>query len=164
MSLSAEARSRLAAEQAALVGALVAGEEPPAAFDAARVRAAAASLADKRARSLAQAWPELHSALANRFAARFAEFALLHELPRDGGPLADGRCFARWLAAQGELPDEGRLEALAVDLRYRSVPAGLRPRRLPAGWIAWFGTARRLIIALRLPGVGECWLRLPLGK
>lgn len=129
MSLSAEARARLAAEQAALVAALVGRGAPPEGFDARRVGLAAASLAWKRARAAARAWPGLARALGGRFGKVFAAYAGAAPLPRQGGPLADGRAFARWLAARGKLPEAGRLQALAVDLRYANNPDGLALRR-----------------------------------
>src|SRR5437016_1395615 len=52
------------------------------------------------------------------FLERFAQFAATATIPRQGGPLADGRAFARYLERRGELTEEGRLEALAVDVRY----------------------------------------------
>jgi hypothetical protein len=53
----AAVRERLAAEQAALVRALVDGGPVPAGFDPDRVRATAAALARKRAHEVARAWP-----------------------------------------------------------------------------------------------------------
>lgn len=164
MSLSAEARARLAAEQAALVAALVGRGAPPEGFDARRVGLAAASLAWKRARAAARAWPGLARALGGRFGKVFAAYAGAAPLPRQGGPLADGRAFARWLAARGKLPEAGRLQALAVDLRYANNPDGLALRRGPTCRAAWLRRSRRLILAVRLPWLGEHWLSIPLGR
>lgn len=163
MSLSAEARVRLASEQAALVAALVAGGEAPAGFDAARLAAAAASLARKRARAVARAWPGLAKGLGDRFGTWFAPYAAVIPLPREGAALADGRAFTRWLAARGELPEAGRLQALAVDLRFAASPRGLVPRCGPALRAALLERPWRLVVAVRLPGLGERWLSLPLG-
>jgi len=163
MSLAAEARARLAAQQAVLVTALMSRGELPADFDAVRVRAAATSLARKRARATARAWPGLARDLGVRLGGLFAAYAKAATLPRKGGPLADGRAFASWLAARGELPEPGRLQALAVDLRYASNPGGLALRRGPTCRAAWLHQSRRLIVAVRLPWLGEHWLSIPLG-
>jgi hypothetical protein len=164
MSLPAETRARLAAEQATLVAALVGRGAAPPGFDAWRVSVTAAALARKRARAAARAWPGLARALGRRFGEVFAAYADAAPLPREGGPLADGRAFARWLAARGELPEAGRLQALAVDLRYADNPDGLTPRRGPALRAAWLRQSRRLIVAVRLPWLGEHWLSSPLGR
>jgi hypothetical protein len=164
MSLSADARARLAAQQAALVTALMARGEPPADFDAVRLRATAVALARKRARAAARAWPGVARTLGLRFGGLFAAYAEAATLPRQGGPLADGRAFARWLAARGELPEAGRLQALAVDLRYTANPDGLVPRRWPTCKAAWLHQSRRLIVAVWLPWLGEHWLTIPLGR
>ncbi len=142
-----------------LVAALVGDGPVPAGFAPARVKAMAVALAAKRARGVAKAWPALARELGDRFGESFATYARAAELPRDGGPLADGRGFARWLQASGALPRAGRIEALAIDLRYRATPRGLRRRRGPAMKVAWIGKPSRLVLALRLPWVGEYWLR-----
>jgi hypothetical protein len=164
MPLSAEARVRLAAEQAALVTALVARGELPAGFDAVRLRATATSLVRKRRQAAARTWPGLARALGSRYDELFLEYAATAPLPRDGGPLADGRAFARWLAARGELPEAGRLQALAFDLRYAAKADGLVSRKWPTCKTAWLPHSRRLIVAVRLPWLGEYWLRIPLGR
>jgi hypothetical protein len=164
MSLSAEVRARLAAEQAALVAALVGGDGAPPGFEAARLRLAAAALARKRARAAARAWPGLARALGERFGGLFAAYAGAAPLPREGGPLADGRAFARWLAARDELPEAGRLQALLVDLRYAAGLDGLVPRRWPSCRIAWLRRSRRLLVAVCLPWLGVRRLSIPLGR
>jgi hypothetical protein len=164
MSLSAKAQAQLAVHQSLLVRALMAQGEPPPDFDAAHMRAAAASLARKRARATARQWPGLARALGRRFGGLFAAYAKAAPLPRQGGPLADGRAFARWLAARGDLPEAGLLQALAVDLRHTGNPDGLAPRRWPTCKAAWLHESRRLIVAVRLPWLGERWLSIPLGR
>src|SRR5262249_25965291 len=74
--------------------------------------------------------------------------------PRLGGPLADGRTFIRFLAVQRTLPDPGKLEALWVDLRYRTIRDGLVPRRGGAIKFALLGQSRLLVISLSLPWLG----------
>jgi hypothetical protein len=159
---SPEARARLAAQQAQLMLALTGRGQPPAACDPARLRATAEALATKRARAVARVWPGLAQGLGVRFRECFDEFAAAVPLPHEGGPLADGRAFARVLARRGQLSDAGRLEALAVDLHYRVCRGGLRPRRGPA--VAWarLHESGQLVLGFRLPWLGERRLTLPL--
>jgi hypothetical protein len=164
MSISPKARAQLADQQAALVKAILAGDEPPPDFDAIRLGVAGASLAKKRARAATRAWPGLALDLGGRFRELFAAYAENATLPRQGGPLADGRAFASWLADRAELPDAGRLQAMAIDLRYTSSPDGLIPRRWPTCRAAWFWQPRRLIVAIWLPWLGEHWLTIQLGR
>lgn len=159
---SPEARARLAEAQARLMQAL-SGGTAPADFDAERIRATAQALANKRARAAARAWPALAGVLGDDFDRRFAEYATEHPLPANGGPLADGRGFAAYLAARGELPDEGRLEAFGVELHYRRTEDGLRPRRGAAFKAAWLRERRRLLLGVRLRWLGVRWLSLPFG-
>jgi hypothetical protein len=156
--MSADARARLAALQAELVAALAGHAAPPTGFDAERIRAAAAALATKRRRAMARAWPGLTAAIAEHF----DSYAAATPLPRLGGPLADGRAFLRWLAARAEYPHQTRLQALAVDLRYATTADGLVPRRGPMLKAAWLRSTRRLVMALRLPWLGEWWVSVPL--
>jgi hypothetical protein len=158
-----ESRARLARRQAELLCALAGQGMVPEGFDAEQVQVVADALARKRLRSVVRAWPALARALGAGFAGRFQAYALGTLLPREGGPLADGRAFARFLAATGDLPEAGRWEALAVDLRYARCAGGLRPRRGPALKLALFRKPRRLVVALGWPGLGEKWLTLPLG-
>ena len=155
--MSAETRARLAALQAELVEALARGAAPPIGFDAERLQAAATALATKRRCAAARAWP----ALADAIERHFDEYATASPLPRLGGPLADGRAFLRWLAARGEHAAEARLQALAVDLRFKTTADGLVPRRGPAMKAAMLHAPRRVVVALRLPWLGEWWLRIP---
>src|SRR5262245_2073419 len=161
--MSLDGRARLGQMQAALMGALAGAATPPAGFDPIRLQAAARSLAAKRRRAVARAWPNLTAALGDRFGERFAAFAAQTPLPRWGGALADGRAFARWLLARQELPEAARLELLAVDLRYRARADGLVPRRGPSLQIALLRQPRRLVVALRWPGLREYWRTLRVG-
>jgi hypothetical protein len=151
----------LAARQAELVSALTGAGPAPASFDADRVAAAAEALGRKRARAAARAWPTLAAALGDRFAELFADYARTAPLPRRGGPLADGRAFVRRLTAASRLPDEARLQVLAVDLEYAGSADGLVPRRGPAIQAAWLRGSRRLILGVRLPWLGIYWCRSP---
>jgi hypothetical protein len=162
--MPADERAELAARQAELVRALTGGGPMPAGFLPSRIQATADALAAKRARSAARAWPALAAALGDQFRLRFAEYAAVTRLPQRGGPLADGRAFADWLARRGALPDAGRLEALAIDLGQARCAGGLVPRRGPALAAAWLRQSGRLAIGLRWPGAGERWVVVPLGR
>lgn len=136
--------------------------EPPANFDLSRLQATAESLAQKRKCEVALTWPRLAAALGLDFASKFGAFSREQDPPGQGGPRADGRNFASWLEKSGTLPDEGRIEALTVDLRYRRKQQGLEPRRGPTLRGAWLPESRKILLAVRLPGIGERWLQLRL--
>jgi hypothetical protein len=148
-------RERLAAEQAALVRALVDGGPVPGGFDPDRVRATAAALARKRAREVARAWPVLAAELGEAFTQRFLAFAATRPPPARGGALADGLAFARALARQGRLPANARPEAMLAVAHLST-----RRARLAA---ALAGPPRRLVVTVRAPGLGERWLTIPPG-
>jgi hypothetical protein len=148
------ARERLAAEQAALVRALVGGGPVPGGFDPDRVRATSAALARKRAREVARAWPGLAAELGEAFTGRFLAFAAGRPPPARGGALADGLAFARAQAGQGRLPGNARVEALLAAAHLSRSPARL------AATLA--GPPRRLVVTVRLPGLGDRCLSLPL--
>ena len=137
----------LADQQAALVAALTAEGPVPAGFDPTRLRAAADALAFKRARSVANAWPSLRAMLGGDFRETFAAYAAVAPLPAHGGALADGRRFARFIARQLDLSDDARMQALAIDARYRETEAGLLRRRVPALRAAWLRNRRSVVLA-----------------
>ena len=117
----------LAARQAALVAALVAGAPVPAGFDERLVDAAGKSLRHKRASEVAAAWPLLAAGLGEQWHERFRRWA--RGRPPQGA-LRDGWDLARELAFVGELPAlaEAELATREVGARYdgRRDP---RPRR-----------------------------------
>jgi hypothetical protein len=162
------ARRQLASGQEALLRALVGAEEPPAGFDAGRVRLAADSLVSKRTRAAARTWPALAGALGPSFGTRFAAHAARTPLPRRGGALADGLAFARALPREETrgLDDAARLERLGVALRYRRAgrDGSLVPRRGPAAAGAWLRQSPRWVAAVRVPPFGPWWLSLPLPR
>jgi hypothetical protein len=148
-------RARLAAEQAALVRALVDGGPVPGGFDPERVRATSAALARKRAREVARAWPGLAAELGPDFTQLFLGGAARRPPPARGGALADGLAFADALAWQGRLPPTARVERLLARAR-------LSTRRVRlAATVA--GLPRRLVVTVRAPLLGERWLSVPLG-
>lgn len=152
-------RQKLAIQQEALMRALSGQGPAPPGFDGGQVDASAASLLSKRVRAAARAWPALARMLGEDFAPRFREFATHSPLPAEGGPLADGRFFAATCYA--ELTDEARQEVLGVDLHHRRSADGLRPRRGLCIRAAWLPGARRIVLAVRLPGLGIHGLSLP---
>lgn len=116
--------SDLASRQAALVAALVAGAEPPAGFDPARVSAARRALLVKRAGEVALAWPLLAASFGAGWSDRFTAWA------RDRAPLGslrDGWDFARALDAAGELPGLAATELAERETRWHY--DGRRPPR-----------------------------------
>ena len=137
----------LAEQQSALMAALAGKGPVPDGFDATRVGAAAAALAFKRARGVAQAWPSLRAMLGDNFRTHFADYAATSAVPQQGGPLADGRRFARYLAHRMPLGDAARMQAVALDATHRLTTAGLVPRRLPALRLAWLPRSRALLVA-----------------
>jgi hypothetical protein len=149
-------RERLAAEQAALVRALVAGDPVPGGFDPGRVAATSAALARKRGRDVARAWPALAGDLGEGFTGRFLAYAARRPPPARGGALADGLAFARELARQGHLSPNARVEAMLAAARLSG-----RPARLAA---TLAGPPRRLVVTVRAPGLGERWLSIPLAR
>jgi len=153
-------RARLARRQAELLSALLGQNSDLPGFDARQVRTASASLHSKRVRAIARAWPRLAAALGPDFGCEVGRHLDEHPSPPEGGALSDGQAFARGLAARACLPWEGRLELLAVELRWRFGEDGRRrQRRFGAGLAV--GRPFRLAAAVRAPGVGERWLRLP---
>ncbi len=92
----------LAARQAALIAALVAGGELPAGFDGARVSAARRALLVKRAGEVAVVWPLLATSFGAEWPDRFVTWA---HARAPLGPLRDGWDFARALADADELPE-----------------------------------------------------------
>ena len=139
------ARARLAVQQAELIETLQAvspGSQPR--FDAARLDATRASLARKRARAVARAWPDLARELGRGFDSVFAGFTATN--PQVERPLDDGRAFAKWLGAR--LPRGARLERLANDLQ-----AGRR--------LGLERTTTRWVVGFRLPWFGVGYLSFP---
>lgn len=163
-----DARARLAARQAELVAALVDGAPAPEGFDEARLRHVAESLASKRSRSAARAWPRLAEELGERWRELFARHVEPTPACAEYAPLADGLALARALDATGELPRGARLETMAVELRYRTRTdgRGLARRRSPSIRAARLptdaeGRGTRLVVAVRVPPFGERWFAAP---
>lgn len=129
------ARRRLAAAQAALLSALVAGGPTPAGFDPARLEVQRRALVAKRASVIAGIAPELPRILGDRYRPAFAAYAR-------GRPMTDGyrpdamRFVAHLLESDSTLSRQQRRH-LRRWYRERSGraprgwgPAGLLPRLL----------------------------------
>jgi hypothetical protein len=120
----------LAAQQRALVAALVSGAPTPAGFDGRLVGIARLALLRKRAGEVARHWPMLAAGLGERWLPEFRRWA--EGRPPQGG-LRDGWDLARALRASGELtgPAGEELAAREACWRYDGASAPAR-RRLPA--------------------------------
>ncbi|NMN93596.1 hypothetical protein [Antrihabitans stalactiti] len=96
-------REELAAQQADLLRAVLAGGEVPPGFDADKVAIEAKALLSKRRRVIAQLRPDVREAMGDRYNALFDEYAAA--FPRITGQRwrDDAAAFAGWLAARGEL-------------------------------------------------------------
>ncbi|MFY1583443.1 hypothetical protein ACN267_02950 [Micromonospora sp. WMMD734] len=134
----------LAARQAALVAALVAGAPLPAGFATDRVDAARRALLRKRAGEVARHWPLLAAGLGDAWPATFAGWAAGRPT---AGSLRDGWDLARALRDRGTLPPLGAEELAVREAAHRY--DGRNPprrRRFPA--LARSGDA----VALQLAG------------
>jgi hypothetical protein len=96
-------RERLAAQQASLLQALLAGAPTPAGFDDDRIRVQAHALLSKRSRVTWHMRPDLADELGDRFGPLFADYAAGH--PKTVGVRArqDAEQFGLWLVSQGHL-------------------------------------------------------------
>lgn len=123
-------RGQLAARQAALVAALVAGKPVPTGFDARLVGVARDALLRKRAGDVARHWPLLAAGLGARWLPTFRSWAAARPT---NGSLRDGWDLARELAAGERLPAATAEELAVREAGWRydgdSTP---RPRRRPA--------------------------------
>jgi hypothetical protein len=126
--------SGLAARQAALVAALVAGGPVPHGFDVSRVDATRRALLRKRAGEAAKQWPLLAASLGTEWPQVFA-IALDGREP--GGALRDGWDVARALGGELTPGAAAELAAREAVLRYDGTSAP-RPRRTPRAWMTSF--------------------------
>ncbi|GAA1313314.1 hypothetical protein [Saccharothrix xinjiangensis] len=97
-------RERLAAAQAELLQALLAGGPAPEGFAADRVDVERRALLNKRRGIVASLRPEVAAELGERFRPLFDDYARQH--PRRVGTRfrEDAAAFAEWAVARGELP------------------------------------------------------------
>lgn len=97
-------REDLAARQAELLRALLAGGEPPAGFDVTRIHIEVRALRAKRRSIVADLRPDLPLSLGERFGALFDTYAAATPRPDGIGYRQDADNFATWLYDRGELP------------------------------------------------------------
>jgi len=137
--MSDEQRDQVSGEQEALVRALVGAAPPPPTFDADRVTTAAASLVGKRAREVADSWPQLARCLGPRLTERFLDWADSHPVPTGiSNPWADGLAFQLAEVSSSELDTDaimerqrGRAQAVVRRSGGPGTPAKVRRRRGP---------------------------------
>lgn len=153
-------RARLAAQQAALVRSLVTADAPPSGFDTQRVKIYGNQLAEKRLVGVSVVWIQLTRSLGDRYRPLFRAYSREFAHPRWGHGLVDGLLFARWLDRLGLLTNEGRMEKLEVELRSRAAGRHRVARRGPAFGVTLLTKPRRIVIAFRLPWIGEKWFVL----
>ncbi|MFI9451390.1 hypothetical protein [Amycolatopsis sp. NPDC052450] len=110
-------RERLAARQAELLKALLAGGDAPAGFDADRLRIEANVLWNKQSRLVAYLRPDLAEALGDRFGALFREYATSSPKTDAIRARAYADAFGAWLVERGEVPKPKRRLASRLRLR-----------------------------------------------
>jgi hypothetical protein len=118
----------LAARQAAVVAALVAGGPIPSGFHADLVRATRQALLRKRAGEVAHTWPLLAASFGPQWIKTFAEWAAARP---PGGSLRDGWDFARSRGASLNPVASAELAVREARWRYDGVNPPRR-RRFPA--------------------------------
>jgi hypothetical protein len=96
-------RERLAAQQAALLRALLAGAPTPEGFDDVRIHAQADALLAKRRRITEHLRPDLADELGDRFGPLFAEYARDHPKRCDTRARQDADDFGGWLVERDHL-------------------------------------------------------------
>jgi hypothetical protein len=143
------ARARLAERQTRLVDALGGAAPAPAGFDHDRVALTARTLASKRRKGVARAWPSLAESLGGDFPDLFATYSAGARVQSDG-PGADALAFARWLDARRKLPAD-MVPALVAATLGRCPPSAIRLRR----------ARRRLFVGIHLPLLGVRVISLP---
>ena len=96
-------RDRLAAQQASLLRALLAGGPVPAGFADDRLRVQADALLAKRSRVTWRLRPDLADELGDRFGCLFAEYAGGHPKRTDTRACQDADNFGAWLVEHNHL-------------------------------------------------------------
>jgi hypothetical protein len=147
------ARHRLAAMEVEFIRSLTAGGPYSSGSDIRGMRATSQLLRAKRVRTMERAWPELAGVLGDGLADRATDVLASTPLPPGDHAVQDGLTVARHLAAAGPIPDSLRLRMLAVRLRYRRRRGVLVQWSRPALGFTYLRQSRRLICALRVPGL-----------
>lgn len=146
-------RARLEADQAAFLEALQGRAPTPAGFDGDDMSAAAASLLRKRLGMVVHDWPALAYAVGEDLPEAFARYAQATPPPAVGEGLADGLGFALGLDP-GTLTGEARAEILHARARFVVRSGRVAARRGPFAGAATLRHPRRVLVVMRLPGLG----------
>ena len=157
-------RAAYEAEQAALLRALISGDDFPEGVDAAKAAAASRSLWRKRMRSVQSAWPALAIGLGEEFERRFEAFARAVAPPAVGWGFTDGLAFARSLPRR-ELTGDARVELLLA----RAVAVTRRGGRVRERRGLFLGALAvreppRILVVLRAPVAGRRHLVVSLAR
>jgi hypothetical protein len=157
-------RARVFARQQRVLRAVLSGTDLPAEFERLQLEVAHDAVVRKRAWCCAGAWPQMCRALGGRFFELFETYMRGDPYPPAGGSSVDGRLFAVFLQRRGLLPDVGRVQALAFDLRHRIRDGRATPTR--GVTVRWVRLRRPpyLVIGLRAFGRPPRVVRIPLGR
>jgi len=142
--------SDLAARQAELVAALVAGAPDPAGFDADRLAVARRALLRKRAGEVAAVWPLLAASFGADWPAIFTAYAATRA---PAGALRDGWDLARELRGRGTLGHAAVVELAEREGAWRYDGRG-DPRRRCGPAVRWTGGLVVLQLAGRIAHLG----------
>ena len=140
----------LAARQAELVAALVAGGPDPAGFDADRLAVARRALLRKRAGEVAAVWPLLATSPRMDWSATFTAFAASRA---PAGALRDGWDLARELHRRSGLGDAAAVELAEREVAWRYDGRG-DPRSRCGPAVRWAGGLVVLQLAGRITHLG----------
>jgi hypothetical protein len=146
-------RARLAAQQAALLDSLHGRAPSPPGFDGDDLAAAGASLLRKRLGAVTRDWPALAYAAGEPLAQAFAQYAQRNPPPVAGEGVADGLGFALSLDPR-TLTDDARVEVLHARARFAVRQGRVTPRRGPFAGTVRLRHPVRVLVVVRLPGLG----------
>jgi hypothetical protein len=161
-----EARRRVKENQEAMLKVLLGVEGHSQVREASFLKNAQDALLRKRSWSCSLAWPTLLRALGSvEFIRLFTDYARDHPYQPVGGALVDGRRFVAWLSDKERLPDLGRVQLLAFDLKYRVRKGMERPRAIGKIAVCRLRNPPYLCIGISLPFLQvKRIVRVPLSK
>jgi hypothetical protein len=157
------ARLGLAAMEAEFIRSLMAGGPYMGGSDLRGMQATSQLLRAKRVRTMARAWPELVGVLGDGLAEQATDVLAGTPLPPGDHAVLDGLIVARHLEAAGPIPDSLRLRMLAVRLRYRGKRGLMVQWPRPALGFTYLRQSRRLVCALRVPGLRPLSISIRVG-
>jgi hypothetical protein len=146
-------RERLAARQAEFLDSLQGRGPSPPGFDGDDLSAAAASLLRKRLGAVTRDWPALAHAAGETLPEAFAQYAQSTPPPVTGEGLADGLGFALSLDP-ATLSDAARVELVHARARFAVRQGRVTPRRGAFAGALRLRHPTRVLVVLRLPGLG----------